>query len=353
MLFQLIREREGASFTPLKKRPASKLAIKEKDLENWMANNENLLFEGEEVLVFAQSVQGRSMGDILALDSEGHLVIVEIKRDWSDRTTVGQLLEYAAGMSEHTYDILEKLHQTYWKKYKHGEDYKELISRFRDLIDDQEARKDDIPKPTKGHRVCIVAPESDDGLRRIIEWLREYGVPISFIPFSLYSDSDDPPSQILLEIEQLPKVQQPVGDITHEWNGDWFFNTNETYGRDAYVNMFEQGVIAIYGYPNGPNNLEGTKRGQRVFAYVNERGILACGRIVDGKVVAGDSVFGKDNEFHLRVDWETIVPNDKGVTNRQVRQKFNRWLPVRNVFCGFYGPVPEWVSKKLRKRSPR
>ena len=206
MLFRLVREGEQTSFRRLEKRSASSLSLTEKDLENWMSRHRALLFGGEEVLVIAQSVQGRSMADILALDTEGNLVIVEIKRDWSDRKTVGQLLEYAADMSGRRYEFLERLHKEYWESQRQGERYENLISRFRDLSDDPNAREDQIPKQTKGHRVCIVAPDSDDGLRRIIDWLREYGVPISFIPFTLYADADDADGEILLEIEQLPNV---------------------------------------------------------------------------------------------------------------------------------------------------
>ena len=45
------------------------------------------------------------------------------------------------------------------------------------------------------------APGSDKGLLRIVEWLKEYGVPISFVPFTLHAGeagTDD--ADILLEI---------------------------------------------------------------------------------------------------------------------------------------------------------
>ena len=353
MLFRLVRDGEQTSFRRLEKCSASSLKLTEKDLENWMARHQALLFGGEEVLVIAQSVQGRSMADILALDAEGNLVIVEIKRDWSDRKTIGQLLEYAADMSGRRYEYLERRHQAYWDSHHRGKRYESLLSRFQELSDDPNAGKDQIPKQPKGHRVCIVAPGSDDGLRRIIDWLKEYGVPISFIPFSLYVDADDPDGQILLEIEQLPKVQEPVGGAVDEWQGDWFFNTNERHAPGAYRKMFKQGVIAIYGYETGPDNLEGTEAGQRVFAYVNSRGILACGHVVDGQVVSGDTVFGEEREYHLSVEWETLVPDDRGVTNAQVRQEFVKGLPVRNVFCGLYHGMPDWISQKLKRRSTR
>jgi hypothetical protein len=40
--------------------------------------------------------------------------------------------------------------------------------------------------------------------------------------------------------------------------------------------MFEKNVAAIYGYSNGPRNLEGSKAGDRVFAYMTEEMRFSC-----------------------------------------------------------------------------
>ena len=351
MLFKLIRDGEKNVFHPYMERAASELDLTEKNLENWMAGNPELLFGGEQVLVISQSVAGQRMADILALDADGRLVIVEIKRDWSDRATVGQLLEYAAAMTGKTYEGLEKLDRNYWPR-RHGESpYVSLLERFRALTDDPKADQKDIPKRQQGHRICIVAPGSDEGLLRIVEWLKEYGVPISFVPFTLYADTDNNAVDILLEMEPLSKVLVAAEDSVSRWQGDWFFNTNETNAPDAYRKMFDQGVIAIYGYQNGPSNLTGSDEDQRVFAYVNRKGILAVGRIVDGQAVPGVTVFNEENEFHVKVDWKTIVADDKGVTNQEVRQNHDHNLPVRNVFCGMSRhDVADWIADELQRR---
>ena len=81
MLFRLIRDGQSTAFRGFIKRSAVELGLAEKDLENWMSRNPTLLFGGEEVLVIAQSISGQRMADILALDTDGNLVIVEIKRN--------------------------------------------------------------------------------------------------------------------------------------------------------------------------------------------------------------------------------------------------------------------------------
>ena len=193
-----------------------------------------------------------------------------------------------------------------------------------------------------------MAPASDTGLRNIVEWLKEGGILVDFVPFALYSNEDR--SEVFLEIEPVPAP--PMKVPTGEWQGDWFFNTNETYAPGAYKKMFEEGVIAIYGYETGPENLAGSQDGQRVFAYVNQMGVLAVGKIRDSNVEAGSSVFDQDNEFHVRVEWTTVVPEEKGVTNAQVRTAREYNLPVRSVFCGMSRhDVADWIEQELKDRS--
>ena len=199
---------------------------------------------------------------------------------------MGQLLEYAADTWSWNYDRLNALYEDYRDDDNPGS----VLDGFRRLSDNEGAQQDDIPK---GYRLCIVARESDDGLKRIICWLLQFGVPISSIPFALYAHVEAEMEEMLLEIEQLrrddPRSPAAGGG---EWHGDWIHNTNETNAPGAYRRMFDEGVVAIYGYETGPDNLEGTTAGQRVFAYVNGKGILAVGHIVDGQVRPGTSVFG-------------------------------------------------------------
>ena len=347
ILFKAIREDDKITFRQYMKYSASQLDIHEKDLENWISEHPELLFGGEGILVISQSISGQTMADILALDADGNLIIVEIKRDWSNRATVGQLLEYAAKMTEVSQAKLEILHKDYWEPRCDGSDYCSLLNRFRKLNDNPQA---DIREPM-GHRIYIVAPGSDDGLHRIIKWLKKYGVPIEFLPFTLYGAIDDKDKEILLEIAQLPKEQMIAEPNEYKWEGDWFFNTNETNFPGAYKRMFEQNVIAIHGYENGPANLEGANKGERIFAYVNLKGILAVGYVVNGKVIPGNSIFNGDREFHLEVKWEITVEDNEGVTKPQVSERgYN--LPVRSVFCGMYRhDVADWIKEQLQDRT--
>lgn len=186
------------------------------------------------------------MADILALDSSGRLIVIEIKRNWSNRETVGQLPEYAANLSDCGYAFLEGVA----RKYQCDDSF-DLLARFQERFPDSPAGRDDIGTI---QRILVVAPEADESLRLIVAWLTKHRVPIQFVPFSVYAGEDKVPRLLALDGVTTVSERETMDD---SWAGHWIFNTNETYGPGAYHRMFERGVAAVYGYPNGPQNLEG------------------------------------------------------------------------------------------------
>ena len=181
-----------------------------------------------------------------------------------------------------------------------------------------------------------------------------------------WSEGDPPPEEIEQAIQQAREIYSGVrqthsiekNNVSYQANSshyrqrDLFFNTNETNAPGAYQNMFNQGVIAVYGFANGPAIFNRCTAGQRVFAYVNGMGILAVGHIVNGQAFLSNTVFGQPNEYHVRVQWETIVPDHMGVTLQEVNQQFGYHLPIRNTFCQMHccPDVTNWIADELQRR---
>jgi hypothetical protein len=323
--------------------PAS-IGLLESDIERWLADLPSLLLPNEQLLVIARSVAGESMADILALDALGRLVIVEIKRDWSDRATVGQLLEYAARLRSISFDEL----QSYARRFRNDPNYN-LYASYQAFAEASKFQKEELGR---AHRVFIVAPDSDATLRSIVDWLKSYKVPIEFVPFSVYADAQGVPRFLQLEgIVSSPELASE----TDAWAGHWIFNTNETNDPGAYKRMFEKGVAAIYGYANGPTNLEGAAKDDKVFAYVNRQGLRAIGTVLEPQVRTGTGVFVEDggtqkpNEYHLNVRWE-IVPPDQAISAAEATELgYN--LPVRSVFAKLHrGSKALRLEQELRSR---
>ena len=328
-----------SDFTPFTPRNASSLRINEKNIENWMATEPKLLFSNPDaVLIIAQEISGEVMADLLAVDSQGNLIIIEIKRDWSDRNTVGQILDYAALLASWEYEDFNDR----WKKDK-GRNAGDLFEEFKNFSENPDFRKDEF---LQQRRFFILASSVDESMKRIIKWLSDvYNVPIDYVPFQFYENN----GQVFLQISEID-IQSiiPKGS----WSGDWFFNTNETYGKGAYQKMFNQSVIAVYGYPNGQEILNRPEPGERVFAYINRRGIAAVGIIGERDAFSSGSIFGKENEqeFNRNVTWETIVEIDEAVKPAESSQ-WGYNLPIRSTLCKMYHKtIAQKIADELRRR---
>lgn len=202
MLYELSNTEDGVTIgKKYVRKPALKIGVTEKSVENQIADNPDTIFPNEKILIIGQSISGMSMADILALDTSGNLIIVEIKRDWSNRATVGQLLEYASKFNNVSYERLAEETIKY-KKWNGGE----LFDKFLEFID-----RDNYPKENLGQkqRVIIVAPGADSGLKSIIRWLKDYGLPIEFVPFNIYVDENDNPKLLMVEgVTSSPRITQ-------------------------------------------------------------------------------------------------------------------------------------------------
>ncbi|MGI9043936.1 MAG: hypothetical protein ACR2GK_07390 [Gemmatimonadaceae bacterium] len=348
MLFEIAHQDGTYTVVPngLAPSPPSNVGLLEKHIEHWLAGHPEILLPGEQVLVIAQSISGQSMADILALDSSGRLVVVEIKRDWSSRETVGQLLEYAAKLSDCGYAFLEGLA----RKYKR-DDALNLFAKFQEIFPDSPAQRDELGQT---QRILVVAPEADESLRSIVAWLTRHRVPIQFVPFTVYAGADKVPRFLSLDGAPVVAERQTTND---SWAGHWIFNTNESYAPGAYQRMFERNVAAIYGYPNGPQNIEGARKDDLVLAYVNQQGLRAVGRVVDGHVASGEGVFldasgaQQPGEFHLAVRWEALVNPAHAISAREASTTFGYILPVRSVFGKLHhGKRAAALEKELRAK---
>ena len=77
----------------------SRLGLKErKDIQEWVADNPSIL--GEDLLIIGKEFRGFDLTnerlDLLAVDSDGRLVIIELKRDDTGANAHWQAIKYAS-----------------------------------------------------------------------------------------------------------------------------------------------------------------------------------------------------------------------------------------------------------------
>ena len=144
-------------------------------LEDWLCRDISLL--NEKLLVVGRQIplNGGGILDLLAVDEEGNLVVIELKRDKTPRDIVAQTLDYASCIQEFGHE--------------------ELVSCTRDFLETDflaafKARfGHDAPESVnKRHRMYIVATSLDSATQRIVEYLSSvHGVDINAATFSYFN----------------------------------------------------------------------------------------------------------------------------------------------------------------------
>src|SRR5713101_3319323 len=132
----------------------------ESELEKWIVESPDIL--GDELLIIAnqKEVQGVGRLDLLAIQPNGELVIVELKRDMAPREAVAQALDYASWLDKISEaDLLEI-----------AEDYLEapLDEAFVDRFG-----KDMPAISPHNHRILLVGSRLDAAAERIINYLAQ------------------------------------------------------------------------------------------------------------------------------------------------------------------------------------
>jgi Holliday junction resolvase-like predicted endonuclease len=165
----------------------------EKDLENWLEANPQVLVSDEPLLIIGRQVSTPvGIIDLLALDAEGAIVVVELKRAPNQRSTIAQSLEYAAWLCEINQAKIIQIADTYLKQ-KNGF---ALAQAWQQVFDSE------LPNlsPDAQHRIFVVIEGENDKLTSVVNYLRNAGVDISLLSYNFYrTESDDE----ILDIEKI------------------------------------------------------------------------------------------------------------------------------------------------------
>jgi hypothetical protein len=168
---------------------------------------------GLDVLIIGRQVLtafGKKI-DFLAMNAQGHLCVIENKRDRTPREVVAQILDYASWVATLTYDDIARIYAEHVLNQP-------LEQAFTDRFGDT------LPEPlNEQHHLYIVASELDPSTERIVRYLStQYQVPINAIFFRYYKD---PPHEYLARtwlIERKETDPHPPRK-KGEWNGQDFY----------------------------------------------------------------------------------------------------------------------------------
>lgn len=247
----------------------------EERIERWLEQDISILSPA--LLVIGRQV-GTDFGgiiDLLCLDSNGDLVVVELKRDRTPREVTAQALDYASWVKELSNEEITALANGYLRSQGPLEEAFE--AKFGD----------DLPDTlNQQHKMLVVASEIDDSTERIINYLSDtYGVDINYATFQYLHDQNGgeylarlfliEPEQVEysartkakskrrpnLTFEQLQALAESkgVGQIYRqlfEGLSDLFDTKSRTLSSVAFIGNMEGGKRTIFSLVPGESDME-------------------------------------------------------------------------------------------------
>ncbi|CCC41915.1 endonuclease NucS domain-containing protein [Haloquadratum walsbyi] len=188
------------------------------NLQEWIIERPAIL--GEELLVITSEYAGfqdtLDRLDILAIDTDGKLVVVELKRDRADQTTDLQAIKYASYCATLTAKEVQKEYRSFWT----GRDGAEIASeietedvsqQFADFLTEFEG---DPPITDEGWvdfelserpRIILAAGSFSTEITSPVLWLtNEYGMDVTCIKIEAYEHQE----HVILNSQQIIPIPE-------------------------------------------------------------------------------------------------------------------------------------------------
>ena len=292
---------------------------KEEMLEDWIAKDPGLL--GLDVAIIGRQVQTKSGGfiDILAIDREGDLTIVELKRDRTPREVVAQVLDYAS-----------------WVNTLSTKDVREVASGCGKTLEAvfSDAFGIEVPEDLNGaHNMVIVASELDPSSKRIVEYLSKvHDVGINTLFFSTFEYD----GKLLMGadwlMDQEEVVTRSVSKKRAPWTGSWYVNVDDCKAR-TWDDCRKCGFLGAGGGRIYSDQLKRLEVGAPLYAYQKKAGYVGYGIVSQGVCPAREFTVGGKPLYECVQSSPDLLhhPDDPDMQEYVIGVEWKKALPVKEA----------------------
>jgi hypothetical protein len=215
--------------------------------------------------------------DLLAIDAQGDLHVIELKKERTPREVVAQALEYGYWIQSLSFDAIREL----YAKYNHGEDFDSAFTNHFEA---------DLPEAiNNSHNLVVVATGMDASTEQIIDYVRGYGIPINVLFFEYLQDGDrEYLARSWLTDPEIDSTGVASGKKQAPWNGiDFFVALGENEHRN-WDDMRRYGFVSA-GHGEKYRKVMGNLfEGARVWAAIPGTGYVGVGEVVAPSVAVKD-----------------------------------------------------------------
>lgn len=267
-------------------RPLSSAVLpSEATLEDFLEKDPSML--GDRLMVIGRQVRTphNKYIDLLAIDIDGNIHVLELKRDKTPRDVIAQVLDYGSWVKTLSREeVIERANEHLPQPFE---------AAFEAVFG--QAPPDEINGDLS---LTIVATTLDNSSERIVDYLREFGVPINAVFFSYLEDDDRRYLARSWHASQDETSSKAPGKKSKraEWNGrDWYVNFGDGPTR-SWEDGLGFGFISAGGGDWYSQTLKGLPIGARVNVYLPGIGYVAVGetlapakRFDEASVKVGDT----------------------------------------------------------------
>lgn len=264
----------------------------ERELHEFLLTDPSLL--GSRLLVIGSEVPTPYGGrlDLLAVDGDGNLHVLELKRDRTPRDVVAQVLDYASWVSTLSRDdVIEIANRHLGRPFE---------AAFEDAFGG--TPPDELNTDLQ---VAVVASEIDASSERIITYLRTFGVPVNVVFFTYLEDDGRRylTRTWLADDDEGPRTTTTGGRKSKraDWNGvDWYVSFGEG-GVRSWDDALTYGFVSAGGGEWYSRSLRSLPVGARVNVCIPQTGYVGVGEVI------GEAQRFADAQVLVGGDWVPLA----------------------------------------------
>lgn len=213
---------------------------KESELEEWLKNNVEVLTDGEPLLLIGDQISTPINGtlDLLALDGDGNVVVVELKRGRPPRDAVAQALEYATWAAGQSPEDLIARADSYFHPQTLAGRWAEVFSPTEDELDGNPPLElPDYVRLNERQRIFLVVEGYDQRITDVARYLRKTSVDFNLVTFHYYA-IDSGEEMLHFETSVGPEIDSPANPVV--------MSVKETFSEEGTIAQWRPELQAAY-----------------------------------------------------------------------------------------------------------
>lgn len=270
------------------KKPLDSAALtEEKELENLLCNNIEILNRDWLVVKNQVKTAAGKYIDILCMDHDGDMVVIELKKDQTPREVTAQVIDYAASVSKMNAQDIAQL----YLDFSRGNET--LNSAYKQKFS-TELDEDSVNQKVK---MIIVASKMDDGTERIIRFLRDtYGVDINILFFQVFQCGNQRLISRAWFEDDIEASVPTTAPQRSTWNGEYYISFGDGDDGRNWEDARKYGFISAGGGSWYSRTLNMLSPGDRVWVNIPHVGYVGVGKVTDIAKQAKDATFNIEGE---------------------------------------------------------